>query len=114
MEKLHGTGKNAIGQIRSAVIPYSLSVLYEHTDKIEKPFNMSKVWKEEKLEERLGDFLLDLMVLMNDLIKQYSQSDDFGEYSKKPELWESICKSPEVLAFMGRDDSLEILERYGV
>jgi len=112
MEKLHGTGKNAIGQIRSAIIPYSLSVLYEHTDKIGKPFNMSKVWQEEKLEESLGDFLLDLMVLMNDLIKQYSQSDDFGEYSKKPELWESIRKCPEVLAFMGREDSLKILKRY--
>ena len=114
MEKLHGTGKNAIGQIRSAVIPYTLSVLYEHTDKIGKPFNMSKVWKEEKLEESLGDFLLDLMVLMNDLIKQYSQSDDFGEYSKKPELWESIRACPEVLAFMGCEGSLKILERYGV
>ncbi len=111
MEKLHGTGKNAIGQIRSAVIPYSLSVLYEHTDKIGKPFNMSKVWQEEKLEERLGDFLLDLMVLVNDLIKKYAQSDDYGEYSKKPELWETIKKCPEILAFMGRDDNLKVLER---
>ena len=51
---------------------------------------------------------------MNDLIKQYSQSDDFGEYSKKLELWESIRACPEVLAFMGREGSLKILERYGV
>jgi len=112
MEKLYGTGKNAIGQIRSAVIPYSLSILYEHTDNIGKPFNMSKVWQEEKVEESLSIFLLDLMILLNDLIKQYSKSDDYGEYSKKPELWESIKDCPEVLAFMGREDSLKILEKY--
>ena len=112
MEKLHGTGKKAIGQLRSAVIPYSLSVLYEYTDKIGKPFSFSKIWKQEGLEDSLGDFLGDLMFLMNDLIKQYSVSDDFGEYSKKPELWESIKKSPEVLAFMERDDSLKVLDRY--
>ncbi len=114
MEKLHGTGKKAIGQIRSAVIPYSLSIMYIYTDKIGKPFNMSKIWKQEGLEDSLSDFLSDLMFFMNDLIKEYSESDDFGEYSKKPELWKSIRECPEVLAFMNRDDSLKVLKRYSI
>ncbi len=92
MEKLHGAGKNAIGQIRSAVIPYSLSVLHQYTDVIGHDFDMSKIWRREGLEEDLSQFLYDLMFLMNDLIKQYSLSDDYCEYSKKPELWESIKK----------------------
>jgi len=112
MEKLHGTRKNAIGQIRSAVIPYSLSILFEHSDKIRKPFLMSKIWKQEGLEESLKEFLLELMILVNNLIKQYSASDDYGEYSKKPELWKSIKSSIELKAFMNKDNSLKILQKY--
>jgi hypothetical protein len=112
MEKIYGTGKNAIGQIRSAVIPYSLSILYEYTDKIQKEFNMSKVWKEEGLEDIFIDFLLELMILINDLIKKYAESDDYGEYSKKPELWESIRNSLEIKEFMLKRHNIDILDRY--
>lgn len=112
MEKIYGTGKNAIGQIRSAVIPYSLSILYEYTDKIQKEFNMSKVWKEEGLEDVFIDFLLELMILINDLIKKYAESDDYGEYSKKSELWASIRNSLEIREFMLRKHNTDILNRY--
>jgi len=112
MEKLHGQGKKAIGQIRSAVIPYSLSVLYHYTDKSGQPFDMSKIWRQEGLEEDLGQFLYDLMYLMNDLIKQYSLSDDYGEYAKKSELWNSIKKSNEITAFMNNLNSLKVLKKY--
>ena len=30
LEILHGVGKNAIGQLRSAVIPYTMSAVYLH------------------------------------------------------------------------------------
>jgi len=112
MEKLHGTGKNAIGQIRSAVIPYSLSVLFDYTNKRGHNFLMSKIWKQEGIEEALGNFLLELMLLMNGLIKKYSPSDDYGEYSKRVELWNSIKKSDEIKAFMSREDSLKVLKKY--
>lgn len=112
MEKLHGTGKNAIGQIRSAVIPYSLSVLYEFTDKKGNNFDMSRIWREEGLETDLSQFLYDLMLLLNDLIKQYSLSDDYGEYSKKAELWESIRECKEIAAFMDSPNSIKILTKY--
>ena len=112
MVKLHGAGKNAIGQIRSAVIPYSLSTLHQYTDKIGKPFDMSKIWRQEGLEDDLGQFLYNLMYLMNDLIKQYSLSDDYGEYSKKPELWKSIKDCKEIMAYMNTTDSVKILEGY--
>lgn len=112
MEKLHGAGKNAIGQIRSAVIPYSLSILYQYTDKTGDNFDMSRIWRQEGLEEDLAQFLYDLMLLMNDLIKQYSLSDDYGEYSKKVELWESIKNCKEIVAFMNTPNSIKILDKY--
>lgn len=112
MEKLHGAGKNSIGQIRSAVIPYSLSVLHSYTDMAKQPFDMAKIWRQEGLEEDLGQFLYNLMYLINDLIKQYSLSDDYGEYSKREELWKSIKKCKEVELFMNTQDSIKILNKY--
>jgi AIPR protein/Abortive infection phage resistance protein N-terminal domain len=112
MEKLHGQGKNAIGQIRSAVIPYSLSVLYQYTDAVNTKFDMSKIWKKEGLDDDLSKFLYDLMYLMNRLIKKYSLSDDFGEYSKKLELWKRIKQCSEIRIFMSSANCTKIIKKY--
>jgi len=112
MEKLHGSGNNSIGQIRSAVIPYSLSVLHKYTDGVGTHFDMSKVWRREGLEDDLAHFLFELMFHMNSLIKYYSLSDDYGEFSKKPELWNNIKDCKEIIEFMDKDNSLKVLKKY--
>lgn len=116
LEKLYGQGKNSIGQIRSAVIPYTISILYRNLDgsKGDKIFDLNKVWSAEGLESDLSDYLYGLMVLMNNLIKKYSQSDDLGEYSKKKELWDDISTSKEITEFLKSDDSIKIFEKYSV
>lgn len=112
MEDLYGSRTKAIGQIRSAVIPYSLSIIYINTDLKGKNFDMSKIWKNEGLEDDLSKYLYDLMVLMNNLIKKYSLSDDLGEYSKKIELWNSIRNCKEIKEFMSKNDSIIIFKKY--
>ena len=74
MEKIYGQGKNAMGQLRSAVIPYTLSVLYLYTDGSNKGkhFNLSKIWKKEGLEDDLSEYFKTLMFLLNNLIKSIS------------------------------------------
>ncbi len=116
LEKLYGQGKNSIGQIRSAVIPYTISIIYRNLDgsKGDKIFDLNKVWNAEGLESDLSDYLYGLMVLMNNLIKKYSQSDDLGEYSKKKELWDDISTSKEITEFLKSDDSIKIFEKYSV
>jgi hypothetical protein len=116
LEKIYGQGKNAIGQIRSAVIPYSISILFIYTDGANngKQFDLSKIWKKEKLEDDLISFFTDLMSLMNDLIKKYSESDDFGEFSKNKKLWDVISECKEVEKFMETKDSLLILKKYSI
>ncbi len=81
LEKIYGQGKRAIGQIRSAVIPYSISIVYIYTDgaKNGKQFDLLRIWKKEKLEDDLVAFFTELMELMNELIKKYSESEDYGE-----------------------------------
>jgi hypothetical protein len=114
MEKIYGQGKNAIGQIRSAAVPYAISCLYEMSDGRNegKKFNLGRMWKNEGVEEDLLEYLRCLLQLVNDLIKKYSRSDDLGEYSKNPDLWDTIKNCQEFKTFMGSTDSAKILDRY--
>lgn len=116
LEKIYGYGSGAVGQLRSSVVPYSISVLYEFTtgSKKSQHFDLLKIWKSEKLEDDLQLFFKNLMKLMNKLIKKYSKSDDLGEYSKKPELWDDIATSRELHDFMSNSDHKTLLKRYAV
>lgn len=116
LEKIYGQGKNSMGQIRSAVIPYSLSILYKHFDgsKGDRMFDLHKVWTAEGIGNELSEYLKQLMILINELIKKYSKSDDLGEYSKKKELWDDISNSKEILEFIQSNNSHKIFEKYSV
>jgi hypothetical protein len=114
LEKIYGQGRNSMGQIRSAVVPYSISVLYIYTDGVDngKRFDLTRIWKNEKVDDDLIAFFTELMELMNTLIKKYSESDDFGEYSKNKKLWDSISSSTEIKTFMSTKSSNKIIEKY--
>jgi hypothetical protein len=116
LEKIYGQGKNAMGQLRSAVIPYSLAIVYSFTDGLNDGtyFDLAKIWKNEGLSDDLAEYFRSLLILVNELIKKYSASDDYGEYSKKKELWEAIIKSPEVKRFMANEDYRTTLSKYVV
>lgn len=116
LEKIYGQGKHSMGQIRSAVVPYAISVIYIYTDgaKDGKQFDLSKIWKKEKLEDDLVTFFTELMKLMNILIKKYSESDDYGEYAKNKKLWEDISVSYEIQDFMTSNISQQILGKYSI
>lgn len=114
LEKMYGSGNNSLGQLRSAVVPYTLSALYINTTgkKKEHSFDLLKIWKAEKVEEDLQLLFKSLMKLINKLIKKYSKSDDLGEYSKKIELWEDIRDSKELNDFIETDDYKKIIKKY--
>lgn len=114
LEKIYGQGKNSMGQIRAAVIPYSISILYKYFDgsKGDKIFDLYKIWNAEGLANDFSQYMTNLMMLTNELIKKYSKSDDLGEYSKKKELWDDISNSNEIIDFMKSDNSLKIFEKY--
>lgn len=116
LEKIYGSGKNSIGQIRSAVVPYTLSILYSITDGEKKypSFDLLKIWLNESLESDLEAYLTELLNLVNELIKKYSDSDDYGEYSKKEELWNRVINCKEVKEFISSKDTGLIIEKYGI
>ena len=116
LEDLYGQGKNAIGQIRSAVVPYSISILFKFTDGSKNGivFDLSKIWLQGTLEDDLSNFMSDMMILMNNLIKKYSISDDLGEYSKRKELWDNILQSSEISKYMEDSDAKKIINKYTI
>lgn len=117
LENIHGTRNNAIGQLRSAVVPYAISILYAHTEgnkKNDKTFDLSKLWNKEGVEDDLEVYLKSLMILINDLIKKYAKSDDLGEYSKKKELWDDISTSKEITEFIQSSNSIQIFDKYSI
>lgn len=116
LEKIYGAGKNSMGQLRSAVVPYTLSILFMITDadKKEPSFDLLKIWLNEELETDLEAYLTQLLRLVNELIKKYSESDDYGEYSKKEELWKRISSSKEIKEFTSTDDTKKIIDKYGI
>ena len=114
LEKIYGSGKNSMGQLRSAVIPYTLSIIYINTDGSNKNirFNLAGIWRNEGLEDDLAEYFKQLLLLMNDLIKKYSTSDDYGQYSKDPELWSAIRDCVEIKQFLAGNNTNKILEKY--
>lgn len=117
LEEIHGARNNAIGQLRSAVVPYTMSILFSKTEGDKKntnTFDLAKLWAKEGLEDDLKIYLKELMVLVNELIKKYAKSDDLGEYSKKKEMWDDINNSHEIRDFLNSDNSSKILNKYSI
>jgi hypothetical protein len=112
LTKIYGAGKNSMGQLRSAAVPYSMSLLYRYTDGNNKTLNFLKLWKSEKLPVDLNDFCTHLLELTNSLLKQYSKSDDIPQYSKNKELWDDIKSSQEVDLFFSQVAVKNLLDKY--
>lgn len=115
LEEIHGARNNAIGQLRSAVVPYTMSILFSKTEGDKKntnTFDLAKLWAKEGLDDDLRIYLKELMILVNELIKKYSKSDDLGEYSKKKEMWDDIYSSHEIKDFLNSDNSSKIFNKY--
>jgi hypothetical protein len=114
LEKDHGQGKNSIGQLRSAVVPYSISLLHFFTTNKQglSDFDFNKIWKEQQLNVEFRDYMKKVMSLMNQLIMKYSESNDYGQYSKKAELWIKIKKSREIEDLKNAEETIKILLLY--
>ncbi|BCY29336.1 AIPR family protein [Flavobacterium okayamense] len=117
LEEIHGVRNNAIGQLRSAVVPYTMSILFSKTQGDKKnpnTFDLARLWSKEGLEDDMKVYLKDLMILVNELIKKYAKSDDLGEYSKKKEMWDDIYNSYEIKDFLNSENSSKIFNKYSI
>jgi len=114
LTSIYGVGKKSMGQLRSAAVPYSMALLYMHSDGSAQAdkFNFLRIWQEEKIPQDLHEFCIQVLILANSLLKQYSKSDDVPQYSKNIELWLDIKKSPEVKKFFSEPASQRLINKY--
>ncbi len=112
-EQIYGAGEGAIGQIRSSVVPYALSLLYKMTIvKRQNYFDLGAIWLAQGIPDDLKAFSRKLLQSVHEWLKTYSKSDDVGEYAKKEELWNDISGSTEFAAFENSQEVKAILARY--
>lgn len=85
--KLYGVKPNNIGEMRSAVVPYAISLLGHLTD---YKLDLYKIWKSQSISSQLSSFLYDLMKRINQYIIDNSPSSHYIEWAKKEECWNAI------------------------
>ncbi|PSL49505.1 AIPR protein [Chitinophaga niastensis] len=112
-EKIYGSGAKAIGQIRSAAVPYALSILYKATVQGKSNnFNLARIWREQELPADFKEFSKQLLVVAHDACIKYAKSDDKSEYAKKEELWNDVSLCKEVAAFI--KENRQIIMKYSL
>lgn len=89
-EKIYGIKPNAIGDLRYITVPYSISLLTYKTD---CKLDLYKIWKNQRLSDQLKNLLYDLMVQVENIIKQSAERNHgalYGEWAKKEECWTDL------------------------
>jgi hypothetical protein len=88
-EKRYGTKQNDynIGELRQAVVPYTLSLINILT---ENRLDLYKIWKNQQISPQLSDCIYDLMKQVNQFILANSPVSHYIEWAKKEECWERI------------------------
>jgi hypothetical protein len=86
-EKKYGIKPNSIGDMRYITVPYSIALFGYITG---YTLDLYKIWKNQSLSENLKDLLYDLMVRVEDFIKNKAPGSLYGEWAKKEECWEAL------------------------
>ncbi|WP_210487265.1 AIPR family protein [Rufibacter aurantiacus] len=117
-EELYGTRSAAIGQIRSATVPYAISAFYSRNITSEKPYrstlDLSRICADGKLEADFSTVAKSLLKLINECILKYRTSDDTSEAAKKEELWKIIKTCKEVTDFFRSTPARKVMEKYSL
>lgn len=109
-EKIYGIKPNAIGDMRYITVPYSISILNLH---INYKLDLYKIWKNQSISEELKILFYDLMVKVENFIKENAPGSLYGEWAKKEECWNRIKKFDIGIDFnLIKKDFAESSKRY--
>ncbi|MDN5308907.1 MAG: hypothetical protein PWP14_301 [Methanolobus sp.] len=88
-EKIYGVKPNALGDMRYITVPYSIGWLGY---KIDYKLDLYKIWKNQELSTELKHVLREIMINVEQFIKDNAPGSLYGEWAKKEECWNSIKK----------------------
>jgi hypothetical protein len=86
-EKIYGVKPNSIGDLRYITVPYSIAWL---SYKLENHIDLHKIWQEQCIADSLENSFKQLMVTVEQYIKQNAPGDLYGEWAKKEDCWTSL------------------------
>ena len=88
-EQIYGIKPYSIGDMRYITVPYALALLsYTDGDTV----NLSEIWRKQTVPDDLKDRLYNLMIDVENFIKDNAPGALYGEWAKKEECWERIKK----------------------
>ncbi|MDE3235486.1 MAG: AIPR family protein [Bacteroidota bacterium] len=88
-EKKYGVKPNSIGDMRYVTVPYTIAYL---NYKIKSKLDLYKIWKAQNISENLKVLLFDLMIEVENFIKNNAPRSLYGEWAKKEECWLELKK----------------------
>lgn len=87
VDKKHGTkrGKTPpIGDMKQVMVPYSIALLKIATKGC---LDLSKIWKKQQISKQLSDYMYNLMVHLNQYLKDNAPRSNIIEWATKEDCW---------------------------
>jgi len=83
-EKIYGIKPNAIGDMRSMTVPYTITLLNHLT---KNQLDLYNIWKSQEISPSLKNLLHEMMTAVEKYIKKVGPGGRYEEYAKKEECW---------------------------
>ena len=116
VDRRHGTKRSKtppIGDMKQVMVPYSIALLQIAT---EGCLDLAKIWKNQKVSSELSDYMYNLMVQLNQFLKDKSPRSNIIEWGTKEDCWKIVKKEfniPSIASIKNDVCSKEtIIQRY--
>lgn len=96
VDKRHGTKRSKtppIGDMKQVMVPYSIALLQIATGGC---LNWEKIWKNQKISSELSDYMYNLMVKLNQFLKDNTPRSNIIEWGTKEDCWRLVKEKFEI------------------
>lgn len=96
VDRRHGTKRSKtppIGDMKQVMVPYSIALLKIATNGC---LNLEKIWKNQKISCELSEYMYNLMIKLNDFLKEKSTRSNIIEWGTKEDCWRFVKEYFEI------------------
>lgn len=114
VDRRHGTKRSKIppiGDMKQVMVPYSIALLQIAT---EGCLDLGKIWKNQKISSELSDYMYNLMVQLNQFLKDNTPRSNIIEWGTKEDCWRTVKKNfkiPDISSIKKDICSKEVLSK---
>ena len=116
VDRRHGTKRSKtppIGDMKQVMVPYSIALLQIATNGC---LDLEKIWKNQKVSSELSDYMYNLMVQLNQFLKDNTPRSNIIEWATKEDCWRIVKENfqiPSIECIKNDISSIEaITQRY--